>query len=41
MIFNFHATGQGFMTEFSYLEQKITTKNDPILEKETEKWPEK
>jgi ATP-dependent DNA helicase RecG len=31
MTFNFNATGQGFMAEFCYSEQKTTTKNHPVL----------
>ena len=41
MVFNFHATAQGFMTEFRYSEQKITTKNDPIRDKVPNKVPDK
>jgi len=39
MMFNFHATGQGFMTEFSYSEQKTTIKNDLILNQVPDKVP--
>ncbi|MDR1864612.1 MAG: putative DNA binding domain-containing protein [Bacteroidales bacterium] len=41
MLFEFHEVGSGFIAEFSYTEQKITTELENIPQKATEKFTEK